>query len=648
MASLVRQIFDAMPLSAVRRELATDGDAWDERSEAELACYVSVYGAGFMPGAYPGRAVSEKAKKDARTTGRNGDIPIWAFRPTSLSKVEDVSCKVLEDDFREYLVLRSCEWGIREPGTSGFRDEVVVEYNGGRVYLPLTPEFLLCSARLHPPDDTLSVGEKDGELFPLKAYYETSIVVAFVYDVPYEAVPNEDPNAPALEASQKPQRKPKPLRETDPEGWAEIQRNIETFGGVAATGKSAASADGSSSDSAQTRAIRHGLLKDDLWDPVDEAMFSETDQPGTDVHFVPQRVLVLLVVTPCAEHDDYQPELPNGGLAGTARFFPHAMIKATFPSDRMEAGVRMIRPSQTTIIDGKTCGCREMKQEMRSLLVRDKNQGDLVVNPGAPPFWNAIFSDYRTEPVARSGGNPREGASSPLLMVNPDRKAGVYTTGTLLARQGAFDNIHLAPRMTFPSEIEGVSHVPSPLNVPMALANARTFKLGELEIHPDATVDWTEVTMAPFCAHDCFHVHWRWSDHMATKGVFGWSESEPYKVPGAPMVPQHHKITVWLDADTTIVVYEEAEYAGERKIASDAWEVFNYQGAGYVVSARTATMTAVKLFVQSQSEYVFRTKDGKSLSPSESWSVFYFTLRYEIDFSFLDAPKIFERVKRPK
>ena len=61
-----------------------------------------------------------------------------------------------------------------------------------------------------------------------------------------------------------------------------------------------------------------------------------------------------------------------------------------------------------------------------------------------------------------------------------------------LPRQGAFDNVHIAPQMEVSLSVPVLGGLPS-----------------------------TAVSMAPICAHDCFHMHWRWSQHYTEEHTLG-------------------------------------------------------------------------------------------------------------------------------
>lgn len=192
------------------------------------------------------------------------------------------------------------------------------------------------------------------------------------------------------------------------------------------------------------------------------------------------------------------------------------------------------------------------------------------------PFWNLTFSHYHTAPsterdylvvlprmiagkeveLAQTHANPNGDWHWQLLGLLPQRlpdKApqtpncnrvrffedvakyeGSTSNMYKLPGQGIFDNIHLAPKMADP------------------YANATAISRG-----------FGNVSMAPFCVHDCMHTHWRWLVDPTTVGLvaraatyvmseesvgqwnYGWnSEGKPYSQAGATMVPPDQMVTI--------------------------------------------------------------------------------------------------------
>jgi len=105
-----------------------------------------------------------------------------------------------------------------------------------------------------------------------------------------------------------------------------------------------------------------------------------------------------------------------------------------------------------------------------------------------------------------------------------DRLHGSYAPSAVskVPRQGEFDNVHFAPQMQVelsPRSLPGLGTVFSGLG-----------PLG--------------VTMAPVCAHDCFHLHWRWGKGYTKTYNLGWGPAGPYTEAGAPMVAPNQRVEI--------------------------------------------------------------------------------------------------------
>jgi hypothetical protein len=124
-----------------------------------------------------------------------------------------------------------------------------------------------------------------------------------------------------------------------------------------------------------------------------------------------------------------------------------------------------------------------------------------------------------------------------------------------LPRQGEYDNVHIAPQMQ--------------VSLPAVPALFPGFG-------PVA------VSMAPVCAHDCFHMHWRWGWGYRNVESLGWGPSGPNTIPGAPMVPLNQKIRI----------ETPAFHAGLRYIAKAShqpagqWSVIMHHGASYALHVK--------------------------------------------------------------
>ncbi|NOK37983.1 hypothetical protein HMI49_32755 [Corallococcus exercitus] len=140
-----------------------------------------------------------------------------------------------------------------------------------------------------------------------------------------------------------------------------------------------------------------------------------------------------------------------------------------------------------------------------------------LANLSAPPLWSTMFSRVRTNVPAGTSYL----MASPDLSQDPDASGFVSRLWNgreyvaypqpMNRRQGAFDNIHIAPPMKAPRSIRE--------------------RFGKPGFHLDS------IAMAPFCIHDCLHMHWRWlPTGDKEKHLWGWSAAGPYTARGEPHI----------------------------------------------------------------------------------------------------------------
>jgi hypothetical protein len=133
-----------------------------------------------------------------------------------------------------------------------------------------------------------------------------------------------------------------------------------------------------------------------------------------------------------------------------------------------------------------------------------------------------------------------------------------------VAGQGAFDNLHLAPRMLAPQAVRDASP-------------------GDQRLK--------EVAMAPFCVHDCLHLHWRWAQWYVNEHTYGWDGDTPYRKAGAPMVPPNQRVSIRVCDPHT------AEYhVRMRSPKAGAWQVIMHHGFAYALSVRFAGKAGKAVF----------------------------------------------------
>lgn len=255
---------------------------------------------------------------------------------------------------------------------------------------------------------------------------------------------------------------------------------------------------------------------------------------GPDEHrrlvVAPTRVVVVVSLVCGKGRADFEP----GEILFAGRLNPHLMIMANKPMQEVGGAVTIARPSTSSM---QNMG--GMNAEIESGLYRDNNDplGGWVGYP--LPLWNNLFDDFHPSWTSPAYTMVRPNISADTISdavkvtsVNRRILGGKYFSSSnrdvrRVARQGAFDNIHLAPTHT---------------NAP----GATTF------------TGLNKIYMAPFCEHDCLHTHWRWGEYNGKRHQHGWEATSlawaptatnrtpgaPNKVPGAPMVPDNQTINV--------------------------------------------------------------------------------------------------------
>jgi hypothetical protein len=667
MASLIEQIFAAMPLKAAA-QAAEDGH---KVNNIPVTTFQGAQLSRLLDYCWP---LPEKDFKgtpvdalipnvEGARDGNNPNIELWSYRQGGMpNQFESLTCRVISDGFRKYSVCDEIRFGrVLPPAT--FKDSVTVTVLGKTYELPLSPEFLLRTFRTASGLKNeakralqLSPGTKPVNFYPLEATYDCGTVHAFVYDLPLEVDTVENPDAPEWPELPVPAVGPSvpphkvgssfiqvtsPLAVTDSTANDVLTSNLDTATRLAVLPRREREVAKGGSDP-----VGNTLLFDDEWHPIPEEVWAQTNGPPAGVALLPARVLVLVSLTPCREKDDYTPA-PGGiaSLTGMARFFPQIVVKATIPLEHVDTAIRFTRPKRTTIEDGKPCGCDEMKDEIFMSLYADRNEitplpeplavvvGG-VVGAGASmgqtttPNWSFIFN-YRTR-------EPTQFLGSLLTVVNPAltkvralqdavERNGKSSEITKLRRQASFDNIHCAPRMKFPPGTRVRQWLPG--LPPQAHPDVA---LEDVEVKSGHSVDLLDVVMAPFCAHDCFHLHWRWTDSSVQEGQMGWSETAPFCRPGATMIPQHHKLQLLVEGNNQFVLVEEAQTAAAKPIPADTFEIFYSFGAAFAVSAWTLGAAAVREQVARSSPVYFvdPANPTERIDASNSWTAFYVKMQY--------------------
>jgi hypothetical protein len=257
--------------------------------------------------------------------------------------------------------------------------------------------------------------------------------------------------------------------------------------------------------------------------------------------------------------------------------------------------------------------------------------GNLPVASAPVPHWANLFNFYVTDPL--SDTNLKDKAIPVVERLNngPRNRWGLVSRdcSDLLPpkvghvnhkrlykfpRQGQFDNIHIAPHMTVKTVFERVT-----INQglpPFPVVNFQSYAKWKMD----------DVVMAPFCAHDCFHMHWRWTDNANTEqATYGWGATEPYVAVGAPMVP--------LNQDVFIVILEKHGFsylAQAHDVPKNGWQPFCHHGGAYAVAMKPPALAA-KQQMSLIDGMVFQAGNvGHGLEVEGGWALFYWRMRYRL------------------
>jgi hypothetical protein len=345
----------------------------------------------------------------------------------------------------------------------------------------------------------------------------------------------------------------------------------------------------------------------------------------------PLRIIVSWSITFCKERPDFTPGPP---LIGMNRVYPHVMVMSSQKLERLNAVVSVVRPAKSLHAGAlppnpDTGEVDEMLADLRPILITDTNLSP--ISNLAPldklPWWSNIFDYYELDPIGNGITN--------VTMVDPARKklrngkdlvqklvpipgqfppqsGNGYRDFPVMKtpRQGEFDNLHIAPRMKAPSRIS---------------------VLGKPGLGLDSIV------MAPFCEHDCFHMHLRWlrlvdSDPAKDKQAKGFDDSKnPYSVAGAPLVPHDQTVRVTLlpPAGFSYEAFIESLLnPSQVVIDSGEWQVFFHHGMAYANEIWDQTLMSL---ARAGVEALSMGTDEINFSPTtaaNSYALFYWRVRF--------------------
>ena len=597
MGSLMQLLFDTMPLAGARYAVTSGKPAsLTNHTIDELRVHVTAADASdasqFNVNLPP---LTEDQQKLPLATR-----PVWSFEAAeSLTTITNVECRSVSETFRSVRVLESVSFGS-EAASGEFQETVEVYVGAQWQSLRLSADALVASFKTRGGRG----GENCPSPWPLEAEYEHGVLHVYLYEVDPDSY--EIRSAASIVDQELDVFRANVTRLTRTAAWVEEKASKShasiselltdnAWTGERVSGVTASVPGGEPAQSSTSVAGTDG-----------SGTISGTFEPEpqiTDVRAVPHRILVCTFLCLTHEGDDYTPGRPAWGV----RMYPVIMVRSTKRLNGLRAGVHLVRPQKTTI-DGSTgaeCACHEMKPEMSSLLVSDTNAGDfpdtnwmffpfsllplglVSHNSRVPvPFWNSIFAYYVTHAAKTFG-------SSRIKVVDKSKGAARTIPGALTRlgtdgklhrrpRQGAFDNVHIAPPMKMPT-VAGV-YPQGYTQVGLLGAGFGTWE----PIAEDDRAKWgfDEVVMAPICAHDCFHMHWRWGDAEFVgaddRSAHGFAtmptgEFQPYVIKGGPLIAANQDLFIRLP-DPRSIVYE----AEVKPVAADQWAIICHHGAGYV------------------------------------------------------------------
>jgi hypothetical protein len=346
------------------------------------------------------------------------------------------------------------------------------------------------------------------------------------------------------------------------------------------------------------------------------------------VVLAPLRVVVFFSFVTAKERADFEP----GGILGAGRVWPHVMIMANRDLAETSSVIHVQRPTSLSMDRGDHSTHADMNLTIESAFFSDNNTF-ISVAPGGPPspYWHELFSNYDvgvTSGTIRAVDPLEKGGSiSGAVQVLDFFKNYVPSTITRVPGQGAYDNVHVAPTMKSPVASR----------------------------HPTYQLD--RIYMAPFCEHDCLHVHWRWSVTNTVQPVFGWAAKgpdpripgEPYKVAGTPMVASNQTVGIENTGPNSFRYHAKAVgldgISASPPIPPGTFSLFFHHGMAYAISLTSFKIRALDALID--------TLAGTKLEPdielpaSLSTPTRYWRLRFDgIDLP--DFPGVTDIVKERK
>ena len=594
---------------------------------------------GEMPGLFDGQTIGyddmvvnrleldeswtvEKPQIEAADYETPHEVPIWRFSHEADTpwRVRNISCRARSSSYQTHMVAESIEWGLESEKEKGSLKNHILIGNllGKLIELPLTKDFVSYKASIQGGQ----ISDNQTDLWKLPSNHDQSLVIAFVY---------------SLEPGQ-------PPRSLTADQANDFGDDFMAQGGAGA----------------QTGADVHGETSADLEHP---------------------RVLVIVSLTTCKQAEDFAP----GGIVGMGRIYPHIMVMSSMPLSMIEATVRVNRAEtsistndaveppadigdkhvdQTEGLKG-CCGTYDrdphaLPDKINSVFFADANDFSISTLKDPPlPFWSNFFAYYLLDAhqtmgnqtitaVTRAENRWKVREEMDLIVRQPVTGPSDYAKLIKQPCQGEFDNLHMAPKMKLHKVKRAIYIDSSPQldNLPTAILGGSKRVSKVIDI-PLASLNLDDISMAPFCSHDCFHTHWRWGKDATDKAQLGFAGKVPYKKAGAPLIPDNQSVKLWLRAPN-LLTYSATVWAQENKpIGANEWQVIMHHGSAYALDITAYVLAylakfSVDFFAGSP---MFFADDNLEtpITSAMSFSAFYWKLRWQV-VPGSDGPKLQERV----
>ena len=306
-------------------------------------------------------------------------------------------------------------------------------------------------------------------------------------------------------------------------------------------------------------------------------------------------VLVMVELALCDPLADWDPL----GALEVVRFYPTTTTWANKPLAEVRTATTVTRPHATSMAGMATNALRgSLYSDMNGNInmYPDGSPGDSLAPPW--PRWDTLFAHYLTSKAAAGKsfevvGQKPERPDTAHNRAAYDTTTGIYVATNAVmkrARQGAFDNIHLAPAMSF-----GDSGTTAP-----------------------------NAYMAPVCQDDCLHTHWRWGDSFTAPRNCGWGVGGPNSDPGAPMVPLNQTINLTLNSAGNEFVYG----AVARDAPAATPQMSFHHGGAYATQIAHWWVKPALMAIEAGQLATDLARDATRPAFTPSWASFYFHNRW--------------------